>query len=143
MKRLYLYLLAAVVLLGAATCCNPEEKPEPVVPDNKPSSISVSPASIDTDAAGGSFNLTLKAPARPKLGGLPDWITVKDGTYQDYTLPLVLNIAANPSYEARNASLTVSCTDAASVTLTVTQKGKDRPVDPTPGGEGGDGGGGE
>ncbi len=134
MKRLYRCLLAAATLLGCLLAgCNPEEKTEPVIPDNKPSSLTASPASYTAEAAGGSFDLTLKGPARPKLSGVPDWISVKDGTYQDYTLPLVLTVAANPSYDDRNATLTISCDGASSLSYTVTQKGKERPVDPKPG----------
>ena len=129
MKR---YLIPAFSLLVLFSACEKPtpEPPEPPVPA-APTSSSLSQASFNVAQAGESLSLTITAPARPKLT-LPDWISYKDGTYQDYKITVGLNVAANDTYESRSATVTVTATGASDVSFTVTQQGKEKPVYPTP-----------
>ena len=127
MKKCLLILLFAVSLL---CCCGKNgtdvTEPAPVAP----TAITLSTSAISAEQAGGSYELTITSPARPTLS-LPSWITKTDGTYKDYKITLTLNVAANDTYEARSADVTVSAAGAADVTLTVSQDGRETVADPT------------
>ena len=127
MKRLMPYSLAAALLVFFS-CGEKKEDPTPVTP-TAPTAITLTPDSISAIQEGQSYDLTITAPARPTLT-LPSWITKTDGTFKDYKITVVLNVAANDSYEERSADIVVKSTGAADVTLKVTQAGKTVIPDP-------------
>ena len=130
-------LLSAVLLAAIAVSCGTDSTdPEPTPSSGgtgttAPTAITVSPSTISAEQAGGSVNVSVTAPARPLISGLPSWITLKDGTYSNYKITVTLNITANNTYETRSADLTVTAAGATSVTLSVTQAGKEVVKDPT------------
>ena len=129
MKRLLIWLFA---LASVSASCG--EKP--VVPDDDPrtpKSITLSPSSLTVDIAGGVYDITVTAPSRPKFTGLPSWITYTDGTYKDYNITVKFSIAANDTYEARSADITVSSAGVADVVLKVSQAARTIVPDPEPG----------
>jgi len=127
MRKSIPFLAFAVSLL----CCCGKTPETPVTPTPQgPTAITLSPASLSAEQAGGSYDLTVTAPARPTLT-LPAWITKTDGTYKDYKITFSLKVAANDSYEPRSADVVVKATGAADVTLKVTQAAKEVINDPT------------
>ena len=125
-KYLILFALSALALLS----CGGEEN-EPVDPTPEvPTAIILAQSHFEIEAGAQLISLTVIAPSRPKVSGMPDWITVIDGTFKDYTINLQLSVAANKGYESRSATLTVSATGADDVTLSVTQEAAEKPVDP-------------
>ena len=127
MRKCIPFLAFAVSLL----CCCGKTPETPVTPTPQgPTAITLSPTSLSAAQAGGSYDLTVTAPARPTLT-LPDWITKTDGTYKDYKITFSLKVAANDSYETRSADVVVKATGAADVTLKVTQAAKEVINDPT------------
>ena len=111
--------------------CNPEPSPTPD-PDPVPTSITLSAQSFDVAEAGETLSLTVEAPARPTVTGLPSWITLVEGTFNKYKITYGLNVAANPDYETRSATLTVNATGVSSATVTVNQAAAELQVTPTP-----------
>ena len=127
MKRLYCFLLLAALAFVSTGC--PEPEPEPPTPVG-PTSITVSTNSFSVAQGGETLSLTVTAPTRPSVTGIPNWITFQDGTYNNYNVTFGLVVAANETYEERETTLTVSSTGASSVTVTVKQAAKEQP--PTP-----------
>ena len=118
-----------------AFSCGSKDNPEPIpVPDSIPKDITLSVSSINAEADGGSFEVTVTSPFVPQVDK-PSWVSVTNGTFKDYSLTMTVVVAANTAYEARSAELTFSATGATSAKLTVTQAAAEKPVDPTPGGK--------
>lgn len=133
MKHLFLSLAASVAMLFS---CDNKPEPGPEPGPTGPTTISLSGSSFNVAQAGETLSLQITAPARPKLDGIPSWITYRDGTFKDYAMTVGLVVAANDTYESRTVQLTVSAGSAPSQTVTVTQAGKEpepTPPDPTPG----------
>ena len=132
MKK-FIMFLGAVVMAAAVLSCGKDSPSDPK-PDIgggvAPTSITISPTSISAAQAGESINVTFTSPSRPVISSLPGWITVTDGTFNNYKITVKLNIAANDTYETRTANLTVTATGATSVTYTVSQAGKTVVPDP-------------
>ena len=128
MKRLYHYFLLAAMAL-VCTGCPDNPEPDPPTPV-APTSITLSAESFAVAQAGEQLSLTVKAPVRPTVSGLPSWISFTDGTYADFTVTFGLTVAANDTYEKRSTTLTVASTGVPSKTVTVTQEAKEQP--PTP-----------
>ncbi len=127
MKR---YLSLATLLLAVFAC---GEKNDPVVPTptpTAPTSITLSQNAFSVPQAGETLSLDISAPARPKVQGMPSWITFQDGTFKDYKMTVKLVVAANDTYDSRTAELTVSASGVSSLKVTVTQAGKEN--EPTP-----------
>ena len=98
------FYLAALLL--SVLACGKEEGP--LVPEPEaPTGISFSPELVVVAQAGGEYQLTVTAPSRPRISGEPDWITVRDGTYKDYSITYILKVDANVAGE-RTASLSVT-----------------------------------
>lgn len=130
MRTIYHWILVAGVLISTICCCGKNNgNDNDIDTPTSPGSITLSANTIEAAAAGGSYELTIKAPARPKFE-LPIWITKKDGTFKDYTITFTLVVAANDKDEAREADITVSATGANDVTLKVTQPAKEVIKDP-------------
>ena len=127
MKNLFFVHLAVCASLLALWACG---KTEPVTePDSlAPTSISLSPASLEVPAAGGSFSFTITAPVRPTVSGQPDWLAVKDGVYNHYKIDFSVVAAVNTAVEEREASLTVKSGDL-SATFVVKQAAAEPPAE--------------
>ena len=121
MKR-YLTLLAAAV---AAVACGGKDNPDPTPTPSAPGSITLSKDAFSVAQAGETVTLDITAPVRPQVSARPEWITYKDGTFKDYKMSVSFVVAANDTYDARTAELTVSAAGAASRTITFTQPGKE------------------
>ena len=126
MIRKMLPLLAVIAL--AISCGKSDDSKTDPTP-TAPTTITLSPTSLDAVAAAGSYAVTITAPARPSLE-LPSWITKTDGTFKDYKITVTLNVAANDTYKERSADVKVSATGASDVTLKVKQAGKEEIKDP-------------
>ena len=131
MKQLFLTLSIATLAVVAFACGG--SKDEPVNPPTPvaPTAISISPATLTPGAAAESIDVTITAPNRPSVAGLPNWITLTDGTFNNYKITLKFNFKANDSYESRTVTLNVTAAGATSVALSVTQAGKAVIPDPT------------
>ncbi len=135
MKFLKHCILPLLTLVSVMCSCNGnKENPEPT-PDptpKAPTAVTLTPASINAGAEGGTFEISVKSPFVPQVEK-PSWVTVSNGTLKDYTVTVSVTVAANTTYEAREATLTFKATGATSATLRVTQDAKEKPVRPTPG----------
>ncbi len=122
-------LILAVSILALWACKKDPVTPDPV--DNAPKDITLDAASFDVPQKGQSLTLTVTAPSRPKVTGLPDWIALTDGTYKDYKITLGLQVAENTDFEERSATLTVT-SGTLSKTVSVKQAAAERPTPPEP-----------
>lgn len=131
MRKASLWLLAAAALTLTACGGDGKENTDDSTP-TAPTAITADPATISATVSGGSFSVKLTAPARPKVSGLPDWISLTDGTFnaKTYQITVTLNVAANTAYETRSATLTVSATGAPDATISVTQDAREEVKDP-------------
>ena len=119
------------MLMALAFVSCKEGKEEPLLPvDPAPTSITLSANSFNVAQPGEKLSLTIKAPSRPVISGLPSWITYNDGTYSSYSITVGLTVAANETYEERLANLTVTANGVSPVQLKVTQAAKEKPVVP-------------
>ena len=139
MKHHLLLAFAALSALFVA-CGEEKEENDGTVTPVAPTAITVNPTSISDPVEGGTHQLTISAPARPKVeipSAAKGWISLKDGTWNKdkFSITMTLTVAANESYDPREADLTVSATGAADVTLHVSQAAKEKPADPETGGE--------
>ena len=134
MKKVVFMMVTLATLLAMPSCGS---KVDPV--DNAsqaaPTAITLSQSGFSFTKDGGEASLTVKAPFRPSFSGTPSWITVGDGTFDKYQITYKLTAAANTTYEAREATVTLKATGVADVTFTVSQEAAEKPVDPTPGSE--------
>ena len=130
-KRILYLLLAALPLLF--TACEPKVEPTPDPGPVAPTSITLSASSFEVAQAGGKLSLTIQAPSRPSLSGLPSWISYTDGTFNKYSITVGLTVAANDSYDGRSVEVTVSSAGASAVKFSVKQEGKPVPPTPVPG----------
>ena len=142
MSYLTRFFLPLTVIFSTLCCCGKENGGGSGEPDTTPAPtvITVTPASLSDPVEGGSHDVTITAPFRPKVeipSAAASWITLKDGTWDKvkYTITVTLTVAANATYETREADLTVTATGASAVTLKVSQEAKEKPVDPQPGDE--------
>lgn len=117
--------ISSFATLALLWCCGGKDNPEPATPQ-APADITIGHESLDVPQEGGTFTLTVTAPSRPSLSGLPEWITYKDGTYKDYKITYDLTISVNESADERSATLTVSA-GTLGKTVTVKQAGFVRP----------------
>ena len=130
MRFLKLITLSAAFLALLWSCeKEPATNPDPV--DDTPKELTLDASSFDVPVEGNALTLTVTAPTRPKVTGLPDWITFKDGTYSNYKITFGLTVAANPTYEARTATLTVT-SGSLSKSVSVKQAAAEKPTPPEP-----------
>ena len=125
------FLLVPLSLLLAACSKDPSSEKEPVAP--APSEISLSREAVSFPQGGGGVSLTITAPARPRLTGLPDWVKLTDGTYDKYHITFGLTASANDTYDIRESVVIVAAEGAPSVTFTLQQEGRQAPDVPIPG----------
>ena len=133
MRTRFIYVLCLYVLTLVLGGCDPKVEPQPDPGPVAPTSISLSPASFQVAQGGEILSLTIQAPSRPSLSGLPSWITYTDGTFNKYSITVGLTVAANDSYAERSVDVTVTSTGASPVKFTVKQEGKPVIPDPEPG----------
>lgn len=124
--RHILIALAAALAFGS---CEPKQEPEPVVVDDAPKELTLSAAAFEVAQAGQTLSLTVTAPTRPSVTGLPAWIAFKDGTFKDYKVTFGLVVAENTAYEGREVTLTVNA-GTLSQTLHISQAAAEKPVPP-------------
>ena len=98
-------MIAAAVLLSVWSCRkeDPDTQPDPV-----PGEIGLSEECLSFAAEGGELSLTVTAPERPVISGLPAWLSLKDGVYDRYTLTYTLRADFNRETGPREAVLTVT-----------------------------------
>jgi mannan endo-1,4-beta-mannosidase len=125
LKQRILFLSAAMLLTVIACERIPEPTPGPA--DPAPTEMTLNAASFDVAKEGGAVSLTIKAPSRPAVSGLPGWITLKDGTFKDYQITFELTVAANDSYTPREAALTVTA-GVLSCPVTVRQAAREKKI---------------
>ena len=142
MRQLKHFILPVAVVFSALCCCGKsggEDSGSDTPQTTVPSAITLSLSSIEAEAAGGSFDVTISAPFRPKVAipSAAGWISLQDGDWNKakYTVTVTLTVAANTTYEAREADVTVSATGVPDVTLKVSQAAGEKPDDPVPGDE--------
>ena len=124
-----LIALSAAFLALLWSCEKEPADTDPV--DNTPKELTLDASSFEVLVEGKALSLTVTAPSRPKVTGLPDWITFKDGTYSNYKITFGLTVAANPTYEARTATLTVT-SGSLSKSVSVKQAAAEKPTPPEP-----------
>lgn len=106
-------ILAVFLAMLSLTACRktPAENNNGQGPDlSAPTQISFSdPAPVFSSDAG-SYTLKVTAPSRPKLGGTPDWLTIKDGVYNSskYEIVYTVTYAAHTEFGDREAEVTVT-----------------------------------
>lgn len=110
----------AVALLLPWACEKPGQDPA----DNAPTAVTLSQSTLTAPQNGGTVSVEITAPTRPKLMGLPEWITCNEGAYTNYKMKVDFTVSANERYESRSAAVTVFSAGAAVVELTITQEAK-------------------
>ena len=124
-KRLFLYALLAGLPFLALSCGEkPDPKPDPAP---APTAIILSMESVSLPAAAAEARaLTVTAPFRPVVSGVPGWVTWKDGTYDNYKITYTFSVAANTAYQPRSAEIQIK-SSALSKTFTISQEGAEIP----------------
>ncbi len=123
----YLSVLGVVGAALALWACEPAENNESSA--SAPSAITLSATTLSASPDGETLTLEISAPYRPRVQDVPEWITYKDGTFQDYKMTVSFVVSANSAYESRSAEITVFAVNVGSSKLTITQEGKSaRPV---------------
>ena len=122
-------LVLTMAVLALSACKKDPVTPEPV--DNTPKDIALDVDAFDVPVEGKALTLTVTAPSRPTVTGLPDWITLKDGTYNNYKITFGLTVVANPAYEERTATLTVT-SGSLSKSVSIKQAAAEKPLPPDP-----------
>jgi len=130
MKRLK-YMIAALICVSMTACGGGSADPDTLENTSTPTAITLSQSSFSVAQAGETLSLTIESPARPKINGMPSWITLTDGTFNNYKITFGLTVAANSTYDERSVTMTVTSTGASSVNLTITQAGLENISDMT------------
>ena len=132
--RKIITLLLAVAMAACGKTPEPTPTPTPDPTPSVPKAVTLSvTAKNDIAAAGETFEMTVQAPFVPQVSGKPSWITITNGTMQNYSVTVSVKVDANTTYEARSAEITFSATGATSAKLSITQVAAEKPDDPTPG----------
>lgn len=113
----FLSLLFVLSLIG---CCNAPEKETNKAPD----AITLSVPSMESGATGGVFVVEITAPSIPKLVGLPDWVSKKEGEYSNYNRTVTFTLSPNLSFDERSAQIKIVSSGVSSVFLPIRQKGR-------------------
>lgn len=136
LRHFMLCLAIFATLPLALSACGGSEGGEETEPAGEaPTAISVTPASYEVDAAGGSTKLSILTPARPAVSSDASWASITDGPYnsETYTKTVTLNVAENTEYTERSATITISASGVSDVSFAVKQAAaekSDTPVDP-------------
>ena len=93
-------------------------------PSNAPEYIKLSVDELAfTTSEAGSLPITITAPSKPVLSGVPEWASITDGTFSDYQITLIVNVTNNPSYAERSADITVQVQGLSKAYFRLTQSG--------------------
>lgn len=117
--------MAALVISSCGGSGDTPDEPE----EKAPTSMTVTPASYTAEQSGGSFTISVTAPARPTAVSDQSWVTVTDGTYSNYSISYPVSVATNETYEERSATITVK-SGSFTQTVTVNQAAKEKEPDP-------------
>ena len=121
---------SAMLLAAALLCsCGEKENETPVPEQEAPSTMTVAPTSYDAPVEGGNFTIDVTAPLRPTAVADQKWVTVTDGTYSKYKIDYPVKVAANETYEARAAVVTIK-SGSFSQDVTISQPAKAKPEEP-------------
>ena len=118
--RFAYYFAAACIVLCSYSCKEKQDSGK-----GAPDGITLSASSFEADVNGGSFELSITSPARPRISDAPDWITVKQGVFQDYKMTATITVAANGTSSKRRAALTVTYDGVTNKTFIVTQPSRE------------------
>ena len=131
MKKLIPVLLT---VLSLACCCSKSGNGGGTDPTPEaPTAITLSVNTVTATPEAKTQDITITSPARPKVeipSSAKSWLSYTDGVYKDYKLTITLKLAANDTYEARSAEVTISAKNASSVKVSVSQEGKEVVKDP-------------
>jgi len=139
MRRFFSAILVAASIAALWSCGGTDlDGPDSGTPQ-APAAITLTPSGASVASEASKVSLSVNAPLRPVVSGLPSWIILVDGTFNNYNITFTLEVARNTAYEPRTASLTVTSGSLVS-TFTLTQAAAEKPSGPG-GDEGGDDGG--
>lgn len=123
---------SAIFLAAALLCsCGGKENETPVPEPEIPTTMTVTPTSYEAPVEGGEFTVSVTAPVRPTAVANQKWVTVTDGTYSKYKIDYPVKVAANETYEARAAVVTIK-SGSFSQEVTIAQPAKEKPEEPDP-----------
>ena len=117
MKKLVCVLMMA---LAIASCKKPEDSWKNNG-TNAPTAISASPSSIDASMSGGTYTITVKAPAQPTALASESWVSISSSAFRNYQTTLTVTVDPNPSSVNRSAEITITSRGASSVKIPVAQ----------------------
>lgn len=117
MKKLVCVLMMA---LAIASCKKPEDSWKNNG-TNAPTAISASPSSISASMSGGTYTITVKAPAQPTALASESWVSISSSAFRNYQTTLTVTVDPNPSSVNRSAEITLTSRGASSVKIPVTQ----------------------
>lgn len=117
MKKLVCVLMMA---LAIASCKKPEDSWKNNG-TNAPTAISASPSSIDASMSGGTYTITVKAPAQPTALASESWVSISSSAFRNYQTTLTVTVDPNPSSVNRSAEITLTSRGASSVKIPVAQ----------------------
>ena len=116
----YSFCLLLALFVAALTCSCDEKTPVP----EHPTAITLSADElVFTTADAASLPLTVTAPSQPTFSDLPDWLSVTDGTFQDYQTTVMFNVTENTATVPRIATVIIRSIGAPPITVDVTQYG--------------------
>ena len=127
----HIVLLLSVLLGAAVSCGKPAEEEPKVVP-------SLAAAQTQLEAAAGSVFLSVGAGGAWTIGltyadAAGNWAAVSPESGTGSRNSVILSYGANDSTDPRSVTLSLNVENAVPVSLTLTQKGKEASVTPTPG----------
>ena len=131
MRRYTVYFTVFASLLALWSCGG---KDDPVTPEggetpSAPTAITLSTDKISAERTGGDFSVTVTAPSRPSVSSKPDWVTVQDGTYNNYKISYTFKVFAYGEYGSRSGEVVISA-GSLSKTISIIQQGREEPVLP-------------
>ena len=127
MKKIRLYSAVVLLALAVLSC---GEKNNPAETDSgkeTPTQITLSQESFKADVDGGTVQLAVSAPSRPKAVASDSWIHITDGVFKNYSITFTVSIDANKSYSQRVGTVSVT-SGSLSKTLSISQSGMEAPV---------------
>lgn len=122
-------LLLFFVSFGFVSCTEDDDGSRTVAPPD-PIEFSVTPTTIDFDAAGGETTFEITSGAEWNISGGADWISLSAESGLE-TSDVVVTAEANEATEERTATITVSADDDTQE-ITVTQAAAEAPPAETP-----------
>ena len=122
-------LLALFMSIGFVSCTEDDDGPKTTPPPEEVE-FSVTPASIDFEAAGGESTIAITSGAEWNISGGGDWLSLSAESGAE-TGDVVITAEANEATEERTATLTVS-TEEDSQDILITQAAAEAPPAETP-----------